>query len=355
MSSRLSCRALGTRETGFLALCSCALFFLAFASCLLSGILLSSHKETKMSLDTSGFVQTIQGNVALAPTTTINDLVTSTSTTTYVRPTNDWAVDVSMSRFPGTVASITVHGRNDALSTTDYVPITTGGTYMQLARSSGLKVRVRAGGNAADTLLGAGARTILVSGLEDAADLPAQGQVIDLAGASASSDSAKSFVRITGVQVEQVGTQPAIDGVNPPARAPTGDIILEDTSGQEVARVLAGSEKAQIGCLSVSGELGGNGGARSYLLTSIKFQVESNQSADFQFLTRDAISNVAPEDQGAFLPRLEFKDVEREHEVTFDPPFNVGAGPSDFMVVGRGALANTGASVTMTFLRVENP
>ena len=88
--------------------------------------------------------------------------------------------------------------------------------------STATTVRVKAGGDAADTLLGAGANTVRVVGLNS--DATAQiTEDIDLAGASASASTTQTFFRVYHAEVVGCGTYATAYN--------TGPIVIENTAG----------------------------------------------------------------------------------------------------------------------------
>ncbi len=86
--------------------------------------------------------------------------------------------------------------------------------------TSATTVRVKAGGNVNDTASGTGARTIILSGLDE--NYNSVTDTLTLAGVSASSNSTVTFTRIYSVIVGEVGTY----GNNNAA-----EIIVEDSAG----------------------------------------------------------------------------------------------------------------------------
>jgi hypothetical protein len=106
--------------------------------------------------------------------------------------------------------------------------------------TSAVSVRIRAGGNAADTAAGAGAQSILVEGLDGNFN-PAMA-VIATAGASASLPTTQTFIRVNRVSVQTVGSY----GV-----ANTGAIELETTAGTVLARVESGYGVSKLGTFTV--------------------------------------------------------------------------------------------------------
>ena len=97
-------------------------------------------------------------------------------------------------------------------------------------------VRIAAGGNAADTSAGAGARTVTIEGLDSNWELTSE--VLTTNGASASTASSTSFIRLHRAYVSDVGTY---TGSN------TGAITLETAVGGDVlGHILAGLGQTQL-------------------------------------------------------------------------------------------------------------
>lgn len=117
-----------------------------------------------------------------------------------------------------------------AAETVDYA----GGTYAGWITAASA-VRVKAGGNAADTAAGAGARKIIVSGLDQ--NWAEAQEEITLAGASASAATTTTFIRVYRAYITDVG---AYGGLN------TGAITVETTGGTVVAYIQAGAGQTQF-------------------------------------------------------------------------------------------------------------
>lgn len=101
-------------------------------------------------------------------------------------------------------------------------------------------VRVKAGGNAADTAAGAGARKVIVEGLDSNWNIASE--EITLAGASASSSTATEFVRIYRAYVTECG---AYGGSN------TGNVVIETEAGTDLIQLDAGESQSQYAAFSV--------------------------------------------------------------------------------------------------------
>lgn len=119
------------------------------------------------------------------------------------------------------------YGRNSNLTTAEQDIWTFGGIYPWPTTS--LPLRVRAGGDAADDIAGAGAQVLLIDGLDDNFE-PIQ-EVLLMAGAAESTPTVQAFRRVQLVLALQAGTY---GGTN------VGDIVVEDTGGNPLGHVLAG-------------------------------------------------------------------------------------------------------------------
>ena len=126
-------------------------------------------------------------------------------------------------------------------------------------------VRVKAGGDAADDAAGAGARTITVYGLDE--NWAEQSEVITLAGASQSSATTTTFIRINRAEITTVGTA---FGTN------TAAITIENTSSTDVlAEIPAGTGKTQTSLYAVPAN-------KTAYLTAIKVSCGQADSADIR-------------------------------------------------------------------------
>ena len=119
--------------------------------------------------------------------------------------------------------SIKVEGRNTQVAQT-FVPVAPSGIYRTPQASAAVQLRIRAGGNAADTATGLGAREIELYGIDvNGYEIT---ETIPTNGASASVATTNSFIRLMGARVSKSGTY---------ATQSTGshlaDIVIESTAG----------------------------------------------------------------------------------------------------------------------------
>lgn len=134
--------------------------------------------------------------------------------------------------------TVYIFGSNPSVGTTVETLWNTGGTYTFLTAAD--NVRVAAGGNAADTAAGVGARTIVVEGLD--ANYVEITETITLNGTSVSSSTTLAFLRVNNVSVLAVG---AVGSGN------TGDIVLETNGAIILCTIAAGFGQSTLGIFTI--------------------------------------------------------------------------------------------------------
>lgn len=144
----------------------------------------------------------------------------------HVRHASLFELDASAGRIQH-VRTVSKFGSNSAVGTGAYEDVWEGGgAYNWLTAAAPL--RVKAGGNAADDSAGAGARTVVVQGLDE--DFSEISETLTTAGGSASSPTSLGFIRVNRAYVDDSGAYGA---------ANTGAISIETTGGTTVAHILA--------------------------------------------------------------------------------------------------------------------
>lgn len=139
---------------------------------------------------------------------------------------------------------------------------------------SGSPVRIKAGGDPADSSSGVGARSILIIGLNT--DLVEVEEVISTSGANASAYTTNSFWRIYRSKVEYVGTYNATN---------VGDIVIENT--EDMLTISAGDGQTQHGAYTIpSGKTG--------QIVGIYLNSDGVKAADFRLMTRLNMTDVSP-------------------------------------------------------------
>lgn len=139
-------------------------------------------------------------------------------------------------------------------------------------------VRIAAGGNAADTAAGAGARSVSIEGLDSNWELASV--TLDTNGISASSSSTTSFIRVFRAYVHECGTY----GSNN-----TGAVTVETTGGTTLAEIPAASGQSEMAIYTIpAGHFG-------YVLGLSVTVDPGNNAANVRLVTRaDADVTSAP-------------------------------------------------------------
>lgn len=203
--------------------------------------------------------------------------------------------------------------------------------------TSALAVRAKAGGDAADTAAGAGARTVTVVGLD--ANWTEVSDTITLAGASVSAATSQTFIRIKRSYVATAGTY---TGNN------TAAITIETTAGTTLAIINAGAGQTQSGIFTVPA------GKTAYLMNAdIIVASSTGKSGTVRFWRREnADDSSAPVSAKRLV--AEFDDIQGHITV---PRLAWPSFPAktDVWSSGIGTSGSTNIDVTMDFLLKDTP
>lgn len=190
-----------------------------------------------------------------------------------VRTTNEQRVDFARGAVTG-LSVVHKFGKNSAVGagTTEDIwgP---GGTI--LFSSQPARVRIAAGGNAADDPLGAGAATITVVGLNS--DWRETSEVLFTSGTAASPLTTGHFLRVYMAYISTMGASASY--VTPAAN--TGAVTVQTSSGNTVALIAAGYGQTQSSLFTVSK------GSTCYII-EISISVSANKPADVFLWQRPA-------------------------------------------------------------------
>lgn len=164
---------------------------------------------------------------------------------------------------------------NPAITTSPEALWPAGGTYTGFLTAA-TTIRVAAGGNANDDATGSRARTVVVEGLD--ANFEPVSETITLAGASASSATTASFIRINRAYVEDCGTYHSSN---------QGAITIENSGGgTTLALIDANRGETQQGIYTVPA------GKTAYLC---RFEAETSGACDVAiFVLREADDSTVP-------------------------------------------------------------
>ena len=172
-------------------------------------------------------------------------------------------------------------GHNYAVGTT-MVPIAIGGIYRTPQVSGATTVRIKAG-DANDTAAGSGAREVTMQGLDETGAL--QTAVLASAGASASSSTTVTFIRLFRAWISASGTY-----ATQSAGSQAADVVIENTAGTEDWLTITANSfpagQSGVGVYTIP--LGYTG----YVMEVDAF-VDSNKSADLILFKRENILETA--------------------------------------------------------------
>lgn len=252
---------------------------------------------------------------------------------TYIA-NQDFYTQVALGNVPGH-SLVHKFGRNAAVPNGTWAFVTTVGQTAH-ALSAATAVRIKAGGDVADTAAGAGAREVMVQGIDE--NLAEIAIAITTAGASASAATVETFWRAHRAWVSAVGTYGAGN---------TDDIVIENaTGGTDIITISADEGQTQDSIWTVPE------GSTAYLI-GMDITVDAGKAADIRLFTRaDMDDTTAP------MPskRLrKFFDGVLGH-LPYHPrsPSQLVAGPADVWVEARGAGAGTEVSADFELLVVAD-
>lgn len=241
----------------------------------------------------------------------------------------DYYAEVSLGNVSG---STVVHkfGKNTAVGTT-FVPIAVGGIYQTPQPAAATTLRIKAGGDAADTAAGAGARQITLQGL----DASGNEQTVTVAtnGATASTATTETWIRLYRAYVSESGTY-----ATTATGSHTADIVIENGAGGTDWATISSTDYArsqsEIGAYTIPA------GKTGYLLSAFTFS-DATKTTELLFMKREAVLDAAaPYDamRVVFEERLEGG----EGTVDIKAPVASFAGPCDVMFLAK---VNTGTAV----------
>lgn len=192
-------------------------------------------------------------------------------------------LDLAAGRVPGK-SSFALFGRSDVVTTT-LQPLSIGNQYNMPQVGGVVNLRIKAGGNAADTAAGAGARQVLFTGLDVTGAVITE--AVATAGAAASAATSALFLRLLFALVTESGTY-----ANDTTASHFGSIVIEDSGGVEdwatIDATGFGRARTEIGFTTVPF-------GKQHFISGASAQVDSNKPANLVILRRSNIlETVAP-------------------------------------------------------------
>ena len=249
--------------------------------------------------------------------------------------TQDFLIEVQKGNVAGH-SMVHKFGRNDAVADEvwEHISLLSRATTF---RSSAATMRVKAGGNGADTAAGAGAREVTIQGIDS--DLNETSEAIATAGAGASAATSKSFWRIHRAWVSSVGVYGA---------ANTAAITIEDSGGAgDMIQIGAGEGQTQYtGWTTPAGKT-------AYLL-SVHVTVDSNKTADIRIFSRENFNDTTAPMSSKRL-KLYWDGIQTPGFIykPYGPELKLNA-LTDFWVEAEGDGSATQVSCDFELLVVDN-
>jgi len=237
----------------------------------------------------------------------------------------EWYVALAEGLVPGWSV---VHKFGAANVTATYTPVCEGGFYRTPQVAGATQLRIKAGGNAADTAAGAGAREVTLQGLDaTGAEIT---ETIATNGASASSATTASFIRLHRLWVSASGTY-----ATQSAGSHAGDIVIEDSAGTQDWATIASTDfprgQSQIGIYSIPA------GKTGYI-KEVFGTVDSNKTMNIAFFQRkNILETAAPYSSMRLI--TEMKGISGPFSLLITTPVNGFTGPCD---IGFMAKVSTG-------------
>lgn len=218
-------------------------------------------------------------------------------------------------------------GRNTAVGGT-FSPIARAGVYRTPQVATAPFLRIRAGGNAADTANGAGARSVTLIGLDVNGDYLQE--TIATAGASASALTTNKFLRLTEAIVQTSGTY-----ATQTALSHVASINIEDAAGNLWATIQDTDiprGDSEIASYSVPRN-------RTLFITNVRVEAAAANKSNIVMFARSGILQSEPP-YDAMVLLQEFPEFSGVTQFRFDPPIRIN------QLSDVGFLAKTETSTT---------
>jgi len=247
----------------------------------------------------------------------------------------NWLIEVRKGNVPGHTC---VHkfGRNDAVPNGSFAHVSLLPFAVANFRSTAATMRIKAGGDVADTAAGAGATEVTIQGIDST--LAEVTSVIATAGVGASTATTESYWRVHRAWVSGAGTYMA---------ANTAAVTIEDSAGGADMIVIAiGEGQSQFAGFTIPT------GKSGYLL-SAHVTVDGNKAADVRCFTRKSMTDVTSPMPAKRLKLYwdgilgQFAFIPTAPEIKLDPL-------EDIWFEAQGAGAQTEVSLDFELLIVDD-
>lgn len=254
----------------------------------------------------------------------------------WIGMNQDFYLEVQKGRIPGH-SIVHKFGRNTAVANATWEGVhPLGGLFVFL--SAATTMRVKAGGNSADTAAGAGAQVVTLEGMDGLGARITEDLFLD--GATASAATSLTFLRTDRTYVAD-GRAGAYGGAN------IGTVVIEDAAGNnDMIEIEAGEGQSQYCAYSVPI------GKKGYVM-EIRVQADSQKPADFRVFTRERILDAATP-FGATRVKMHFDGVVGQETEQGSSPLLVLPALTDIWIEAEGDGAQTEVSADMEILLVDN-
>ncbi|HUU46131.1 MAG TPA: hypothetical protein VM118_10405 [Acidobacteriota bacterium] len=241
----------------------------------------------------------------------------------------DYFVNIQRSQVPNTTL-IHKFGRNDSVPNGTWAFVNQLG-FTAWPLSAVTTVRVKAGGNAADASGGAGAREVIVQGIDESLNEVQEAITMNADGTLASSATTITFFRVHRAWVSQVGTYDV---------ANTGNIVIENSAGgTDLIQITAGEGQSQFGGYTIPTGFTG-------YMTQLFLTADANKATDFRLFVRNQFNDTSAPMNGRRI-KLYFDGVVGALDYRPPGPGLVIDHESDVWVEAKGPVG--GAEVSCMF------
>ncbi len=254
----------------------------------------------------------------------------------WISMSQDFYLEVQKGNIPGH-SIVHKFGRNTAVANATWEGVhPLSGLFVFL--SAATTMRVKAGGNSADTAAGVGAQVITLEGLDGVGEAITENLILD--GATASVATSLTFLRVNRIYTAD-GRAGSYGGVN------TGTIVVEDAAGaNDMIEIEAEEGQSQYCAYSIPA------GKTGYLM-EIRVQADSQKPADFRVFTKESIlDNLTP--FGATRVKMHFDGVVGQETEQGSSPLLILPELTDIWVEAEGDGQQTEVSADMEILLVDN-
>lgn len=299
--------------------------------------------NTSASNQTALAVQTLArpGSAITIPTSRVAQSQSDYSDCLSVRDLTDVHLDESRGLHGGRTV-IHKFGTNPDVAASAQECITDGGGQYTGFLTTAAAVRVKAGGSADDDASGSGARSVRVYGLDE--NWEEAYETIATAGASASTATTTTFIRVFRVWVLESGTY---GGSN------AAEMVIETSGGTEVARIrMVGSSTNNSGLGQTKMAIFTVPSGKVAFVRRLYANVESNKTGDVLFWQRqNADDGTAP----VTAPRTYHTIQGLSGGETYAPvaPFGPFPAKTDLFVSGVGPSGGARISARMEVILVD--